>query len=219
MNSFATWPTNSPPRGSNGSAGFEGETIAFKDGVQRLYTDDGNGDGRLAYRLPNGMNVFQMIESVVGTITDTNPKNSPLANPALAILAMPATNFVVASRKDMIETYEALTDHVRGEIETPLWQQQKNSSLDSELRALKDNPISRVRYLFLDMLMPASLITCETESSCPTARGTACFSALHWSCTIGSIRSGRRRWRICRLIFCRKCQSIGFRESRCTSRS
>ena len=27
--------------------------------------------------------------------------------------------------------------------------------MDSELRALKDNPISRVRYLFLDMLMPA----------------------------------------------------------------
>jgi hypothetical protein len=135
--------------------GFEGETIAFNDSMQRLYTDNGNGDGRLAYKVTDRMNLFQMLDSVIGTLTERNPAESAFANPALAILSMPAANALVASRKDMVEMYEKLTNHVRVQVEKPLWQQDKNDTVDSELIALKNDRINKFRYLFIDLLLPA----------------------------------------------------------------
>jgi hypothetical protein len=101
------------------------------------------------------MNVFQMLESVVGTLTETNPNNSVFANSALAIMSMPAANALVASRKDMTDMYEKLTNHVRVQIEKPLWQQDTKDTVDSELIALKSDRINRFRYLFIDLLLPA----------------------------------------------------------------
>jgi hypothetical protein len=101
------------------------------------------------------MNVFQMLESVVGTLTETNARQSAFANPLLAIMSMPAANALVASRKDMTDMYEKLTNHVRVQVEKPLWQQDKNDTVDSELNALKNDRINKFRYLFIDLLLPA----------------------------------------------------------------
>jgi hypothetical protein len=123
--------------------------------MQRLYTDNGNGDGRLAFKVSDQMNVFQMLDSVIGTLTETNPAQSPFANPALAVMSIPAANALVASRKDMTDMYQKLTDHVRLQIERPLWQEDKNQSVDNDLNALKSNRINKFRYLFVDLLLPS----------------------------------------------------------------
>jgi hypothetical protein len=136
----------------NWQRGLDGESTSFYDSMQRLYTDDGNGDGRLAFRVnKNDANVFQIIDmAVVGDAYET----SRFADDRLAVLTMPAANMVVASRKEMTEAYDKLTNHVRAQIEVPLWQQE-DESLDSELSALVGDPLGKFRYLFVNLLMPA----------------------------------------------------------------
>jgi hypothetical protein len=55
----------------------------------------------------------------------------------------------------MSDMYEKLTNHVRVQIEKPLWQQDTNDTVDSELIALKSDTINKFRYLFIDLLLPA----------------------------------------------------------------
>src|ERR1044072_515636 len=50
--------------------GFQGERTCFYDSMQRVYTDNGNGDGRLALQVSKDQNLFQLIESVTNGRAD-----------------------------------------------------------------------------------------------------------------------------------------------------
>ncbi len=76
--------------------GFEGERASFYDIMQRIYTDNGHGDGWLALQVTNDKNVFELIDSIASGGSRTM---SSLSDTGIAMLTLPAANMVVASRK------------------------------------------------------------------------------------------------------------------------
>jgi hypothetical protein len=134
--------------------GFQGERVCFQDSMQRIYTDDGHSDGRLALYVSKDHNLFELLNFV--SAGDSGQHTStPLSNAGLALLAMPATNMVVASRKEMTDMYLQFSDRALERLEKPLWETTDSPSLDDELLALHSEPFGKIRYLFVNLLMPA----------------------------------------------------------------
>jgi hypothetical protein len=133
--------------------GFNGETSCFHDAMQRFYTDNGHGDGRLAYKISPFENLFSMLDEV----TSQGPHVASFwSSDGAAMLALPAANLVVASRKDMTATYERYIGWAMTKISTPLWEQQDLALPEEELLSDKAGPIDRYRYLFVRLLVPAN---------------------------------------------------------------
>jgi hypothetical protein len=76
---------------------LEGERAIFRDFVQRTFTDDGNGDGYLIPRL-------------------AEPETPAVAQFLMAF----ATRFFIASRREHVETYDAMIDAFIDRAKTPV---------------------------------------------------------------------------------------------------
>jgi hypothetical protein len=120
--------------------------------MQRLYTDEGNGDGRLAFRVNAQQNVFELLNSVMH---GSSGHVSTLESDSLAMFMLPAANMVVASRKEMTDAYERFTVEAQVILETPLWEQQSRAPFEEEIQALENEPLGRLGYLFIHLLLPA----------------------------------------------------------------
>jgi hypothetical protein len=131
--------------------GIEGERISFYDSMQRLYTDNGRGDGRLALQVTRDQNLFQMLDAV----SDGTSGPSILQNRGVAMLTLPAANMLVASRKDMVSLFDKITTDVEAKVDEPHWKRAAGTRWDAELQALASGPIGKFRYLFVNMLIPA----------------------------------------------------------------
>jgi hypothetical protein len=132
--------------------GFVGERTCFYDSIQRMYTDNGSGDGRLALQVSHDQNLFQLLDAISG---GGNSAPSIFANMGVAMFTLPAANMIVASRKDMIDLHDRISNHVLAKIQSPLWKQSKETSLDDEMRAIRSDPLGKFRYLFVELLVPA----------------------------------------------------------------
>ena len=78
----------------------------------------------------------------------------PCNNSGIALLTLPAANFVVASRKDMIEAYDSIVSESVARLAEPFWKQRDKRPL-TEFRADEDGPIGRFKYLFVRLLIPS----------------------------------------------------------------
>jgi hypothetical protein len=130
--------------------GFEGEHAMFLDTMQRFYTDDGHGDGHLAFRGPEGLNVFDALTRFTG-----NNGDNPFAYDSLAAVAMPAANMVIASRKEMTDLYNEKHNEALLRMETPLWQLPKGRSYDPDFLTEHSNRVTKTRHLFVSLMQPA----------------------------------------------------------------
>jgi hypothetical protein len=132
--------------------GFDGERTCFYDSMQRVYTDNGDGDGRLALQVSRERNLFQLLHDVIGS----GPNDPTIfQNEAVAFLSLPAANLAVASRKEMTDMYDRVTDRAMARMGTPYWSWADEPTLDDEMNALTDGPIDRFRYLFVRLLTPS----------------------------------------------------------------
>ncbi len=132
--------------------GFEGERAGFYDTVQRLYTDNGNGNGRLALKANNEQSLFALLDSVS---TGRPAGASTFSNVIAAMFTLPAANIVVASRKEMTAQFDKITDQALTKLNMPYWERMHALSLADEMKSLTDGPIARYRYLFVSLLTPA----------------------------------------------------------------
>jgi hypothetical protein len=132
--------------------GMEGERIGFYDSLQRVYTDDGHGDGRLALQVTKDQNLFQLLNSVT---TNATHSESMLANPGIALLTLPAANIAVAGRKEMTDVYERLQGRALARLNAPYWTWAGGPSLDEEMKSLKTGLVGRFRYLFVLLMTPS----------------------------------------------------------------
>lgn len=85
------------------------EAEFMDDTLQRMFTDDGNGDGRLT---PDGMWYLVAISDVAARNTRLLP-TTPLAGPAIMAYS--------AGRKETRERYHAVLDHYAGYRNKPMW--------------------------------------------------------------------------------------------------
>jgi hypothetical protein len=120
--------------------------------MQRVYTDNGHGDGRLALNVSSDKNLFELIESVS---TEGAVHKSAFSNPVLALLSMPAANMAIAGRKEMTDTYDQVTNHALARLGMPYWTWSKEPSLDQEVQSLKSGPLHGFRHFFVLLLAPS----------------------------------------------------------------
>jgi hypothetical protein len=131
--------------------GFIGERAAFLDSMQRIYTDDGDGDGRIAFRVAGEGNftTLQVLSRISGVHDD-----SWLYDTRVTMAAMPALNTFVASRKDMTNMYDRYLHRSMVEAATPLWEVEDLPPLDEEFPFALSGSLESVRYLFVRLMVP-----------------------------------------------------------------
>ncbi len=114
---------------------------SFQDFVQRLYTDDGEGDGRLT---ATGLSLL----GEAGMISSQDAPRSRLGPLA------PALGFVNAGRREATEEFSRLFALAEAEFAKPLWEQD-TAKVDREIGHLKRSPMTTARNLPVALLMPA----------------------------------------------------------------
>ncbi len=130
--------------------GLQGERASFYDIVQRIFTDDGHGDGRLVLRVTEDANLFDFLISIT---PQSQGQISTLSDNRLAALVMPAANLVAASRRETTDLYDRLTDDVLSKLDTPLWEPINSPSTNEEILALENEPLGEFRYLLVRQLI------------------------------------------------------------------
>lgn len=125
---------------------FSGERFFMEDLLQRVYTDDGHGDGRLT---DEGMDYLMKIASMNG--------ESPLPSRRDAVTGHavgPVFAQVLAGRKDMLREYNRVLDLTIADASRPMHVRMADPARDEIERLVHDNVWS-ARYLPLKVLLPA----------------------------------------------------------------
>ena len=118
---------------------FDFERRSFDDAMQRLYSDNGSGDGIL---VADGYKMFGTLQS--GT---DRPTEATLAT----TFTGPAAAGVMAGRRDMTERYHNMIDRAERSIQRPLWER-----TDADFESLETtSDLQRLRYSPVYMMMPA----------------------------------------------------------------
>lgn len=122
---------------------LDGERIFFEDLVQRAYTDDGNGDGRMT---PEGVKVLMFTSWMVNQQLAMEVDSFTMK--AMPVVA-PASLFVFASRKDLLEKY----DEIWETIKTDSQQTYSAGTREYSEEEVENLPL---KYQMISMLLPAA---------------------------------------------------------------
>ncbi len=119
-----------------------GERWFFEDVVQRVYTDDGNGNGHIT---AEGM------RQVISMMSFSDDGMSQLGPAPLA----PITAAIVADRADMVAKYDELMTQMEHNAQLPMWEYDARNTPDAEIGSLQSKVLHQTRYLLIGILMPA----------------------------------------------------------------
>ena len=129
---------------------LQGERAMMYDIFQRIYTDDGNGDGRIT---PIGVTLMtDYLNGMVGDRLRLEDEYPGFRNviPIARKVAAPMSLFVVAGRKETAETYDRFMDAYERDLDTPAWEEVRTEAELDDF--LQQNPN---RFNVLEMLFPA----------------------------------------------------------------
>jgi hypothetical protein len=107
---------------------LSGSRVAQHDLYQRIYTDDGRGDGRITAQGLQTVNEFQALRA----------GNADWA-------AAPLFTVLIASRSEMTHVTDELFDRLESEIGQPYWQR-TNATVYDEVAQLSRSSFDRIRY-------------------------------------------------------------------------
>ncbi|HWB19353.1 MAG TPA: hypothetical protein VG711_03565 [Phycisphaerales bacterium] len=137
---------------------FESERAGYMDMIQRMYSDDGNGDGHMTiegYR-------FLFSATAISRFTENRSSADqqvyvytnliPGAN-ALECAAVPAMMALVPSRREAVREYEELLGMVLADTARPRWK--RDSRVDSLLGSWMASPIEKIRHMPASFMFPA----------------------------------------------------------------
>ena len=137
---------------------LETERVFLLDSLQRLYTDDGNGDGSL---IAESMSLMEFI-------TSANETSLPWANTIFSFLSGPLVTWNVASRKDALAEYDRRMDYYAEQSALPLYARQLNDQFFSD----EDGWWSRSRFVVVDVLAPVFGRSINSESTSLAVRNS-----------------------------------------------
>ena len=130
---------------------LETERVVLLDSLQRLYTDDGNGDGSLSvHSLP-----------LLEFVTSVTEGPSVTVRPILAFLSGPIINWTVASRKEALAEYDRRMDYYTEQSTLPLYAREFD---DQIFQPTEERWWSRSRFIVVDVLAPVFERTINSES-------------------------------------------------------
>ncbi|MBI1371906.1 MAG: hypothetical protein GC159_03985 [Phycisphaera sp.] len=133
-----------------------GERMMFYDIIQRMYTDNGHGDGHLT---PKAMQMMALVDALGAT------QDGPRGPYITATAAMPLANMVVASRRDMVDKYEQLMGQTESMIRRPLWETIDDADpIDAYVDA-NHSTLERARYALIWVLIPALSVLDRAEET------------------------------------------------------
>jgi hypothetical protein len=90
--------------------GFQNERMLFYDSVQRMYTDDGHGNGRLT---PAGIEFLGSLGTAL--YSQTFPPQS-----AISRIVGPMAMLVTSRREDLLQTYDSLFNLAESNLQRPM---------------------------------------------------------------------------------------------------
>lgn len=121
---------------------LSGERALMLDLIQRMFTDNGKGDGRIT---PQGL---EMLQFATGSRQESWMEIYPEFPTVMMVaenLAAPASLFVMASRKETIRKYEECMDLFQRDQQLPYWEAEHYDLLGEDAK----------RYRVLSGLLPA----------------------------------------------------------------
>jgi len=127
------------PRDGGAFVRVGGERRYIEDLFQRIYTDDGHGDGRITRE---GIRNLELMTSG----TDV---------PGGGSLMGPLAGGIVAGRKEMRRKFDELWAIMETESQTPLWLRDGMDSSDSAVEQLRASRFASWRYLPAVLLIPS----------------------------------------------------------------
>ncbi|MCP4835960.1 MAG: hypothetical protein GY895_14495 [Phycisphaera sp.] len=125
------------------------ERLAFDDLSQRIYTDDGDGDGRL---------VLGAVQALNGNIGGGGPVTGDAESGVFQFLLSPMLSRLTLSRAEATAIWDELFDQYELAAARPAWEIDRGSLGTIRGRPLAEfgsNPIEGVRLFPLPLLMPA----------------------------------------------------------------
>jgi hypothetical protein len=164
---------------------LEGERMFFEDFVQRSFTDDGRGGGRLS---PGVISVMYELEA------GAPPPQHRLRDVILGSGA-PLAMLVAADRRSLMERYDRLMTLAEVEGAEPLWTRNA-SRVEAEIERMNETLLERLRYAPIMMLMPALMratVNAELATQQRDAAIVAIALELHrrhhgdWPATLGAL--------------------------------
>ncbi len=124
------------------------ERLLFKDIVQRVFTDDGDGGGILTDEGVEYIGALSGLPSWLHIEQD-----NPLASMETV---GPLASLTLADRRETVEMYEALFNDLESRFQQPLWNY-KGFDFESELKRRAHTTIDPHRYYYLiTLLIPAA---------------------------------------------------------------
>ena len=135
---------------------LDAERIAFEDVVQRMYTDDGNGDG-LFRPTTAQLGALGVINGPQAVRPDgSTGMDDRLASAASHVIA-PAAAMYVAGRRETLERYETLISRYEQDAALPLREMEHGKGIisDNELGMMMSNPQARIRWYLVAYMTPA----------------------------------------------------------------
>ena len=162
------------------------EQMMFEDILQRLYTDDGTGNG--TFRLDRGalLPLIGMVESTSGPGPGTvRPPDARSTDPVFlaTVISGPVAAFTVADRRETMEFVDRWLERFEGASALPLRDRAKLEALDREFEEACGGRTA-VRFLLPKMLMPAL-----AQAGASNARDRAQLAAAAAACAA-------MRWRL-----------------------
>ncbi len=135
--------------------GSRGEKLWLQDIVQRIYTDDGQGDGRIT---PEGIEV---LHSALDSISYASYiEHEYMRFPSLEEMLGPVTMLSMASRKELNDKYEQMLGAHAEEASKPLWERPKLNMVGEQIESW--TTLEQSRFAVLKVLMPAMGVVVRT---------------------------------------------------------
>jgi hypothetical protein len=128
---------------------YRGERLLFYDLLQRIYTNDGHGDGRIT---PEGLRFVANL----GTLMNSKSANGIEAEPVDPGMVFMGTAVMLASasREDMCAEYNAMLDQAETQLARPLCETDWSRN-DSRIAAIRASMVDFARYWPIALFAPA----------------------------------------------------------------
>ncbi len=126
------------------------------DDVQRIYSNDGSGDGTLTL---DGLRMFRAISSIMPALNGRSNSNKPNTPPIANIpqpLVLPTAAAVMPSRREVTEKANLYYSLCEEDAARPLWIQIRGPGrADDLVQQWKSTSLGSARYALLVALLPA----------------------------------------------------------------